>query len=65
MPDDPMSYNLGDDFDLFLLIREQLAKRIPAQENRIAELTAELTAAKLHLDQLYSLESTIPEEETD
>ena len=61
--DDPMSYNLGDDFDLFLLIREQLKKRIPAQEDRIAELTAELSAAKLHLDRLYSLESTVPDEE--
>lgn len=61
--DDPMSYNLGDDFDLFLLIREQLVKRIPAQEDRIAELTAELSAAKLHLDRLYSLESTVPDEE--
>ncbi len=63
MAADPMSYNLGDDFDLFLLIREQLAKRIPAQQIRIAELTAELAKAKLDLDRLFALESTIPDEE--
>jgi hypothetical protein len=60
--DNPMAYTLGRKFDLFRLIIEQLKVRIPATEERIEELKAELKAEEVKLTQLLALQQVTPQE---
>ena len=58
---EPNGYNLGNDFDLFLLIHEQLKIRIPKKKAEIEDLKCQLGAAEIELQQLIALDRTTPE----
>ena len=57
---EPNGYNLGNDFDLFRLIRDQLKIRIPQQELLIEDLKRQLHEAEVDLQNLLTLDKTSP-----